>query len=68
MKTLLFRVAFFILEKGGIDLVPVYLALVIHGRRTLETVPSNLRDAVAAELEVLGLGHDGKPLPLPIKE
>lgn len=46
-------------------MVPIYVALIIHGRRTFESVPAILKDAVAAELAALGLGTDGSPLPVP---
>jgi len=52
--------------KGGemlMALVDLYVALIINGRRTFEQVPPNLQPAVQAELESLGLGTDGKPLP-----
>lgn len=43
-------------------MVDIYLALILAGRRTLESVPANLRDAVKAELDILGLDGEGKPV------
>lgn len=42
-------------------MVPIYVALIIHGRRTFESVPAILKDAVKAELLALGLDENGKP-------
>lgn len=44
-------------------LVDLYVALIIYGRRTFEQVPVVLQPTVRAELEALGLGTDGQPLP-----
>lgn len=44
-------------------MVTVYVTLIIRGAKTFEQVPNNLKPAVQAELEALGLGTDGKPLP-----
>lgn len=41
----------------------VYAKLIISGGRTFETTPTNLRQAVQAELLKMGYGIDGKPLP-----
>jgi len=48
---------------GGDSVVAIYVALIVAGRRTFESVPVNLQPAVKADLEALGLGTDGKPLP-----
>jgi hypothetical protein len=53
-----------ILFLGGNEMVTVYVTLIIKGYRTYESVPENLQPAVAEELEQLGLGLDGKPLPV----
>ena len=59
----------FDLIKGEIQMVDLYIALVIVGRRTCNTennevtqVPTRYRDVVIKELEVLGLDTDGNPL------
>ena len=43
-------------------MVEVYVTLIINGRRTFESVPSKLQNAVRERLEELGLDEDGKPL------
>lgn len=43
-------------------MVAIYVALIVAGRRTYESVPVNLQPAVKADLEAIGLGTDGKPL------
>ena len=57
------------LIKGGIQMVDLYIALVIAGRRTCDTenkeitqVPTRYRDIVIEELKVLGLDAEGNPL------
>lgn len=45
---------------GGIDMVDLYVALIIAGRRIITQVPIKLRDAVLADLEALGLDGEGK--------
>jgi hypothetical protein len=47
----------FTIMKGGIDMVIVYVALIIAGRKTYAQVPVILKDAVKAELEALDLGE-----------
>lgn len=47
----------FTIMKGGIDMVIVYVALIIAGRKTYAQVPAILKDAVKAELEALDLGE-----------
>lgn len=51
-------------------MVYIYCSLIINGRRTFESVPVNLQDAVREELFYMGLGTDGKPLPIepPVEE
>ncbi|MGN7470514.1 CD1375 family protein [Brevibacillus sp. SAFN-007a] len=43
-------------------MVAIYVALIVAGRRTFESVPTGLQPAVQTDLEALGLGTDGKPL------
>ena len=64
LRRILDSVALFLLRGGDSDMVVVYLTLVIHNRRTFDSVPANLKDAVKEELKLMGLGTDGKPLPL----
>lgn len=45
-------------------MVYIYCSLIINGRRTFESVPVNLQPAVQEELFFMGLGTDGKPLPV----
>ena len=57
--------AFFItksIKKGGENMVAIYVALIIYKRRTIETVPAQLRDAVSADLTALGLDGNGNPI------
>ena len=51
--------------KGGENMVAIYVALIIYKRRTIETVPAQLRDAVSADLTALGLDGNGDPIPQP---
>lgn len=56
---------FFIIKtivKGGEQMVAIYVALIIYKRRTIETVPAQLRDAVSADLTALGLDGNGDPV------
>lgn len=59
----------FDLIKGEIQMVDLYIALVIAGRRTCNTenkevtqVPTRYRDVVIKELTALGLDTDGNPI------
>ena len=60
----------FILSRRGVtNMVDMYLALVIAGRRTCNVenktvtlVPTRYRSLVLAELEALGLDADGNPI------
>lgn len=47
---------------GGDEMVTVYATLIVNGRRTFESVPAKLKEAVKAELEALGLNQDGEPV------
>jgi len=47
----------FTIMKGGIDMVIVYVALIIAGRKTYSQVPAILKDAVKSELEALDLAE-----------
>ncbi len=55
---------FYILTKifvGGNNMVALYVALIINGRRTFEQVPAKFKEAVRADLEALGLDENGYP-------
>jgi hypothetical protein len=45
----------FTIMKGGIDMVIVYVALIIAGRKTYAQVPAILKEAVKEELIALDL-------------
>lgn len=49
---------------GGKDMVALYVALIINGRRTFNQVPAKFKDAVKADLEALGLDENGNPVEL----
>ena len=49
---------------GGIDMVALYVALIMHGRRTFSQVPTKFKDAVKADLEALGLDENGNPVEI----
>ena len=44
------------------DMVDLYVALIIAGRRTINQVPAKFREAVIADLNALGLDENGNPL------
>lgn len=55
--------------KGGINMIDLYIALVIAGRRTcnienkeVTQVPTRYREAVIEELTAIGLDADGNPI------
>ena len=47
---------------GDLHMVDVYIALIIRGRRTLDMIPSRIREDVRVELEALGLDEKGRPV------
>lgn len=49
-------------EKEEQDMVALYVALIMYGRRTFAQVPAKLKDAVREELAALGLDENGQPL------
>lgn len=56
---------FYILAKffvGGNNMVALYVALIINGRRTFDQVPAKFKDAVKADLDALGLDENGYPV------
>ena len=46
---------------GRRNMVALYVALIINGRRTFSQVPAKFKDAVKADLEALGLDENGNP-------
>ncbi|MFD0712306.1 CD1375 family protein [Paenibacillus sp. GCM10027626] len=56
------RLLLFFLKGGEETMVTVYVTLIIKGAKTYEQVPANLKPAVKAELEVMELDTNGKPL------
>ena len=44
---------------GGENMVSLYVALIIAGRRTFDNVPAKLQSAVKADLQALGLDENG---------
>lgn len=56
---------FYILVKllvGGENMVALYVALIINGRRTFNQVPAKFKEAVKADLQALGLDENGYPV------
>jgi hypothetical protein len=56
---------FYILIKfltGGNNMVALYVALIINGRRTFEQVPNKFKDVVREDLTALGLDENGNPV------
>ena len=47
---------------GGTDMVALYAALIINGRRTFDQVPAKFKEAVRADLEALSLDENGDPV------
>jgi hypothetical protein len=52
----------FHLLQGGDDMVAIYVALIINGRRTFEQVPTKFKTAVKEDLAALGLDENGNPV------
>lgn len=49
-----------IFSKGGRKImIDLYVALIIAGRRTIDSVPKRYQDAVREELAALGLDENG---------
>lgn len=56
---------FYILSKiliVGNNMVALYVALIIAGRRTFNQVPAKFKAAVKDDLEALGLDENGNPV------
>ncbi|QRG70631.1 hypothetical protein JNE38_16450 [Brevibacillus choshinensis] len=62
MTTLPLRIGIWLVSlKGGDIMVAIYVALIVAGRRTYESVPANLKPAVKSDLEAIGLSSKGTP-------
>ena len=69
LRQLIYLIYSIILIGGNVQMVDMYVALVIAGRRTcnlenksVPLVPTRYRKAVTTELEALGLDADGNPV------
>ena len=49
---------------GGRNMVALYVALIINGRRTFNQVPAKFKEAVKADLAALGLDENGNPVEI----
>ena len=49
---------------GGIEMVDLYVALIVAGRRTIDGVPARYKEAVKIDLAALGLDENGNPITL----
>lgn len=49
---------------GGKNMVALYVALIINGRRTFDQVPEKFKQAVHDDLYALGLDDNGNPIDL----
>ena len=47
---------------GGNNMVALYVALIINGRRDFSQVPVKFKEAVKADLAALGLDENGVPV------
>lgn len=48
-------------RKGKGIMVDLYCALIIAGKRTIDTVPARYRDTVREQLAAIGLDENGNP-------
>ena len=51
-----------VLDKGGENMRAVYVALIVNGRMTIDSVAKPLQAVVLEDLKALGLDGQGKPL------
>ena len=47
---------------GGNNMVALYVALIINGRRTFDQVPTKFKKVVKEDLAALGLNENGDPI------
>ena len=52
----------FALRQKGDNMIDLYVALIIAGRRPFSKVPDRYKDAVREELLALGLDENGDPI------
>lgn len=52
---------------GGGDMVALYVALIVNGRRTFNQVPTKFKMAVKTDLEAIGLDENGNPVEEPAR-
>ena len=55
-------VTYLSINKEDEEMVDLYVALIIAGRRTFDKVPAKFKDAVRRELLALGLDEKGNPI------
>ncbi len=56
----MFDVLWILFSKGGrMFMKDLYVALIIAGRRTIDTIPGRYREEVIEELAALGLDENG---------
>lgn len=53
-----------LLLTGGSEMVALYVALIINGRRSFNQVPAKFKEAVKADLEAIGLNENGDPVDI----
>lgn len=52
----------FAIRQKGENMIDLYVALIIAGKRTFAKVPDRYKDAVREELLALGLDENGDPI------
>ena len=62
LVVLIETVIIFKLKQEEKDMVALYVALIIAGRRTFAQVPARYQDYVREDLAALGLDEDGNPI------
>lgn len=51
-----------VIRRKGVNMVDLYVALIIAGKRTFARVPARYQDAVRETLLALGLDENGDPI------
>lgn len=51
-----------VIRRKGVNMVDLYVALIIAGKRTFARVPARYQDAVRETLIALGLDENGDPI------
>lgn len=63
IRKLVFNLALnYVVRKGGVDVVALYEALIIAGRKTLSQVPIQFHEAIRADFAAMGLDENGQPV------